>query len=67
MRIPATEPVNPAAEQAPAQSAPPPSAEKPAGSPQPAKAAPAKVVARSNPPRRPKSLDELISQIMASR
>jgi hypothetical protein len=67
MRIPAPEAANPAAEQPPAQSAPPPSAEKSAALPQPARAAPAKVVARSNPPRRPKSLDELISQIMASR
>jgi hypothetical protein len=41
--------------------------EKPAATPQMAKAAPAKVVPRTNPPHRAKSLDDLISQIMAAR
>jgi hypothetical protein len=41
--------------------------EKPAATSQLAKAAPVKAAARPSPPRRAKSLDDLISQIMASR
>ena len=41
--------------------------EKPAAASQLAKAAPVKAVVRPSPPRRAKSLDDLISQIMASR
>jgi hypothetical protein len=41
--------------------------EKPAAMPQPAKAVPVKAVSRTTPPHRAKSLDDLISQIMASR
>jgi len=41
--------------------------EKPTGTPQLAKAAAVKAVAKPNTPRRAKSLDDLISQIMASR
>jgi hypothetical protein len=41
--------------------------EKPAGAPQLVKAVPVKAVAKPNPPRRAKSLDDLIAQIMASR
>jgi hypothetical protein len=41
--------------------------EKPAGASQLVKAAPVKTVAKPSPPRRAKSLDDLISQIMASR
>ncbi len=41
--------------------------EKPAGASQLAKAVPVKAVVKSSPPRRAKSLDDLISQIMASR
>ena len=40
---------------------------KPAGAPQLAKAVPAKAVAKPATPHRAKSLDDLISQIMASR
>lgn len=41
--------------------------EKPAGAPQFAGAVPVKAVVRDAPPRRAKSLDDLIAQIMASR
>jgi hypothetical protein len=41
--------------------------EKPTGVPQVAKAVPMKAVVKPNAPRRAKSLDDLISQIMASR
>jgi hypothetical protein len=41
--------------------------EKPAGAPQVVKAVPVKAVAKPATPRRAKSLDDLISQIMASR
>jgi hypothetical protein len=41
--------------------------EKQAAAPQPAKPMPVKVVAKPSAPRRAKSLDDLISQIMASR
>jgi hypothetical protein len=57
-------------EPSPAQSAPqvmPASLEKPAGPSQFAKAVPVKAVLKPNPPRRAKSLDDLISQILASR
>ena len=41
--------------------------EKPVPAPQLAKAAPVKAAAKPNPPRRAKSLDDLIAQIMTSR
>jgi hypothetical protein len=41
--------------------------EKPAATPQLAKAAPVKTAVKPNPPRRAKSLDDLIAQIMTSR
>ena len=41
--------------------------EKPAAAPQLAKATPVKTAAKPNPPRRAKSLDDLIAQIMTSR
>jgi hypothetical protein len=41
--------------------------EKPPATPQPAKASTAKAAARPAPTHRAKSLDDLISQIMASR
>jgi hypothetical protein len=41
--------------------------EKPAPAPQLAKAAPVKAAAKPTPPRRAKSLDDLIAQIMTSR
>jgi hypothetical protein len=45
----------------------PPLLEKPATAPQLAKAVAAKVAAKPSPPRRAKSLDDLIAQIMTSR
>jgi hypothetical protein len=63
-------PLNAMPEPSPAQSAPqvmPASLEKPAGPSQFAKAVPVKAVLKPNPPRRAKSLDDLISQILASR
>jgi hypothetical protein len=63
-------PVKAAAEPPPTQSAlhvMPALLEKPAGAPQLAKTVPVKAAAKSSPPRRAKSLDDLISQIMASR
>lgn len=63
-------PLNAMPEPPPAQSAPqmmPASLEKPAGPSQFAKAVPVKAVLKPNTPRRAKSLDDLISQILASR
>jgi hypothetical protein len=63
-------PLNAMPEPPPAQSAPqvmPASLEKPAGPSQFAKAVPVKAVLKPNAPRRAKSLDDLISQILASR
>jgi hypothetical protein len=63
-------PNNPAAEPPQTQSAlraMPALLEKPPATPQPAKASTAKAAARPAPPHRAKSLDDLISQIMASR
>jgi hypothetical protein len=63
-------PVTTATEPPPTQSAlraMPALLEKPAGAPQVVKAVPAKAVAKPATPRRAKSLDDLISQIMASR
>jgi hypothetical protein len=65
-----------AAAEPPAESAPsaimastiaPASPEKPLDAPELAKPAPAKVFAKPVPPRRPRSLDELIAQVAASR
>ena len=67
---PAPLPNNPAAEPPQTQSAlraMPALLEKPPATPQPAKAPTAKAVARPAPTHRAKSLDDLISQIMASR
>jgi hypothetical protein len=66
----ASGPVKPPPEPSPPQSAPsvvPALLEKPANVPQLAKTVPVKAVVKSNPPHRPKSLDDLIAQIMASR
>jgi hypothetical protein len=41
--------------------------DKPPATPQPTKPSTAKAAARPAPPHHPKSLDDLISQIMASR
>jgi hypothetical protein len=63
-------PLKAAAEPPPTQSAlrvMPALLEKPAGPPQLAKTGPVKAVVKSTAPRRAKSLDDLISQIMASR
>jgi cell division protein FtsL len=65
-----TEPAKPAAEPPQAKSAlraMPALLEKPTANAQLAKAVPAKTAARSSPTHRAKSLDDLISQIMASR
>ena len=67
---PAPLPSNPAAEPPQTQSAlraMPALLEKPPATPQPTKASTAKVAARPAPTHRAKSLDDLISQIMASR
>jgi len=67
---PVTEPAKPAAEPPQAKSAlraMPALLEKPTANAQLAKAVPAKTAARSSPTHRAKSLDDLISQIMASR
>lgn len=67
---PAPVPVKAVAEPPPTQSAlraMPALLEKPAGTPQLAKAVSVKSVMKPNAPRRAKSLDDLISQIMASR
>jgi len=69
-RTPAPAPVKNAAEPPPTQSAlrvMPALLEKPAGAPQLAKAVPVKAVVKPSAPRRAKSLDDLIAQIMASR
>lgn len=60
-------PVNTATDPPPAQSTPPASTEQSVASPQLAKAVPVKAVGKPSPPRRPKSLDDLIAQITASR
>lgn len=61
-------PVNTTMEPPPAQSTPPALVEQSAASPQLAKAVlPVKAVGKPSPPRRPKSLDDLIAQITASR
>jgi hypothetical protein len=67
---PVTEPAKPAAEPPQAKSAlraMPALLEKPTANAQIAKAVPAKTAARSSPTHRAKSIDDLISQIMASR
>jgi hypothetical protein len=69
-RSPAPVPTKAAAEPPPAQSAlrvMPALLEKPAGAPQLAKAVAVKAVVKPSTPHRAKSLDDLISQIMASR
>jgi len=68
--VPSGIPAPVAAERSPTQSAlrvMPALLEKPTGTPQLAKAVAVKAVAKPNTPRRAKSLDDLISQIMASR
>lgn len=68
VRAPAPPPVRPA--EPPPQSAlraMPALLEKPAGTPPLAKAVPVKTAAKAGPPRRAKSLDDLIAQIMTSR
>jgi hypothetical protein len=69
--VPAPVPAKTTVEPPPTQSAlraMPALLEKPAGTaPQIAKPVSAKAVVKSNPPRRAKSLDDLIAQIMASR
>ena len=67
---PALLPNNPAAEPPQTQSAlraMPALLDKPPATPQPTKPSTAKAAARPAPPHHPKSLDDLISQIMASR
>ena len=67
---PIAEPANPAAEPPQTKSAlraMPALLEKPAAMAQLAKPAPVKAAARSSPPHRAKSIDDLISQIMTSR
>lgn len=70
LRTAAPAPVKTAAEPPPMQSAlrvMPALLEKPAATPQLAKAVPVKAVVKPSAPRRAKSLDDLIAQIMASR
>ena len=68
--LPARQPVNPTTEPPPTRSAlhaMPALLDKPAPSAQLAKAAPVKAAAKPATPRRAKSLDDLIAQIMTSR
>jgi hypothetical protein len=70
VRIPAPSPVKTVTDPPPTQSAlrvMPALLEKPAGTPQLAKAMSVKAIVKPSAPRRAKSLDDLISQIMASR